>query len=38
MLHNSPGFYTYAVLERLKGWPAYKIEEGRFVFKLDKNK
>ncbi|GFP79257.1 rhamnogalacturonate lyase [Phtheirospermum japonicum] len=38
MLRGSPGFYSYAVLERLEGWPAFHIVEGRMVFQLDKNK
>lgn len=38
MLRDSPGFYTYAVLERLKGWPAFDIQEGRIVFNLQENK
>ncbi|KAL3838683.1 hypothetical protein ACJIZ3_023274 [Penstemon smallii] len=38
MLRGSPGFYTYTVLERLKGWPAFDMEEGRVVFKLQENK
>ncbi|GFQ06125.1 rhamnogalacturonate lyase [Phtheirospermum japonicum] len=38
MLRDSPGFYSYAVLERLKGWPAFDIQEGRIVFKLQENK
>ncbi|KAL1569705.1 rhamnogalacturonan endolyase [Salvia divinorum] len=38
MLRGSPGFYTYAVLERLNGWPSFLIQEGRIVFKLQENK
>ncbi|XP_057784021.1 uncharacterized protein LOC131001568 [Salvia miltiorrhiza] len=38
MLRGSPGFYTYVVLERLKGWPSFRIQEGRIVFKLQENK
>ncbi|GER34853.1 rhamnogalacturonate lyase family protein [Striga asiatica] len=38
MLRDSPGFYTYAVVERLKEWPAFDIQEGRFVLKLKDNK
>ncbi|KAL0367889.1 UNVERIFIED_CONTAM: hypothetical protein Scaly_1007800 [Sesamum calycinum] len=38
MLSGSPGFYSYAVLERLKGWPAFDIEGGRLVFKLQQDK
>ncbi|KAL1569708.1 rhamnogalacturonan endolyase [Salvia divinorum] len=37
MLRDSPGFYTYTVLERLKEWPAFLIQEGRIVFKLQEN-
>ncbi|KAL8047045.1 hypothetical protein ABFX02_08G212900 [Erythranthe guttata] len=37
MLKDSPGFYTYAVLERLPGWPFFYIQEGRVVFKLNEN-
>lgn len=38
MLRDSPGFYTYTVLERLKGWPAFDIQEARVAFKLRENK
>ncbi|XP_042019051.1 rhamnogalacturonate lyase-like [Salvia splendens] len=38
MLRGSPGFYTYAILERLEGWPSFLIQEGRIVFKLQENK
>ncbi|KAL0379042.1 UNVERIFIED_CONTAM: hypothetical protein Sradi_3209700 [Sesamum radiatum] len=38
MLRDSPGFYSYAVFERLKGWPAFDIQEARIVFKLDENR
>ncbi|KAK4417176.1 hypothetical protein Salat_2543200 [Sesamum alatum] len=38
MLRDSPGFYSYAVLERIKGWPAFDIQEARIVFKLQENK
>ncbi|KAL7143859.1 hypothetical protein ABFS83_08G220200 [Erythranthe nasuta] len=37
MLRDSPGFYSYTVLERLKGWPVFDLENGRMVFKLDGN-
>ncbi|KAL7143855.1 hypothetical protein ABFS83_08G219800 [Erythranthe nasuta] len=37
MLKDSPGFYTYVVLERLPGWPVFYIQEGRVLFKLDEN-
>ncbi|KAL0332828.1 UNVERIFIED_CONTAM: Copia protein [Sesamum calycinum] len=38
MLRDSPGFYSYAVLERLQGWPAFDIQEARIVFKLQENR
>ncbi|CAA0831221.1 Rhamnogalacturonate lyase family protein [Striga hermonthica] len=38
VLRDSPGYYSYAVLERLQGWPAFDILEGRIVFQLQKNK
>ncbi|KAL6560841.1 hypothetical protein OROHE_006018 [Orobanche hederae] len=38
MLRDSPGFYSYVVLERLQGWPAFNISEGRIVFQLQKDK
>ncbi|KAG8383630.1 hypothetical protein BUALT_Bualt04G0034000 [Buddleja alternifolia] len=38
MLRGSPGFYTYTMLERLRGWPAFYIQEGRIVLKLQENK
>ncbi|KAL0343024.1 UNVERIFIED_CONTAM: hypothetical protein Sangu_1189800, partial [Sesamum angustifolium] len=38
MLRDSPGFYSYAVLERLEGWPAFDIQEARIVFKLQENR
>ncbi|KAH6760094.1 Rhamnogalacturonate lyase family protein [Perilla frutescens var. frutescens] len=38
MLRDSPGFYTYTVLERLKEWPPFLIQEGRIVFKLQEDK
>ncbi|KAL8476326.1 hypothetical protein ACS0TY_028846 [Phlomoides rotata] len=38
MIRDSPGFYTYCVLERLKGWPEFLIQEGRIVLKLQENK
>ncbi|XP_073284587.1 uncharacterized protein [Primulina huaijiensis] len=37
MFRDSPGFYTYAVLEKLEGWPAFDIQEGRFLLKLQEN-
>ncbi|KZV49773.1 putative rhamnogalacturonate lyase B-like [Dorcoceras hygrometricum] len=38
MLRGVPGFYTYTVLEKQKGWPAFDIQIARVVFKLDENK
>ncbi|KAL6338972.1 hypothetical protein AAG906_024123 [Vitis piasezkii] len=34
MLSGSSGFYTYAIYERLKGWPGMFLWETRIVFKL----
>ncbi|KAL3845757.1 hypothetical protein ACJIZ3_003160 [Penstemon smallii] len=38
MLHGSSGFYTYAIYERLEGWPGFNLDETRIVFKLRKDK
>ncbi|ESQ35875.1 hypothetical protein EUTSA_v100070381mg, partial [Eutrema salsugineum] len=38
MLRNSSGFYTYAIFERLKGWPAVELDNIRLAFKLNKDK
>ncbi|XP_073142946.1 uncharacterized protein [Henckelia pumila] len=38
MLRGSSGFYTYAIYERLEGWPGFNLDETRVVFKLNKNK
>ncbi|CAN0872363.1 Rhamnogalacturonate lyase, partial [Linum grandiflorum] len=35
MRRGSPGFYTYAVVERLQGWPDTLMDQFRLVFKLD---
>ncbi|CAN1323254.1 Rhamnogalacturonate lyase [Linum perenne] len=35
MRRGSPGFYTYIVVERLKGWPDTFMDQLRLVFKLD---
>ncbi|XP_051140620.1 probable rhamnogalacturonate lyase B [Andrographis paniculata] len=37
MLRGGSGFYSYAIVERLKGWPGTSLTEGRIVFKLQKN-
>ncbi|KAA8546655.1 hypothetical protein F0562_003114 [Nyssa sinensis] len=34
MLRGSPGFYSYAIFERLEGWPDLSIYQGRIAFKL----
>ncbi|WZZ79931.1 probable rhamnogalacturonate lyase B [Brassica napus] len=38
VLRNSSGFYTYAIFERLQGWPAVEIDNIRLAIKLDKDK
>ncbi|KAK7275860.1 hypothetical protein RIF29_16986 [Crotalaria pallida] len=38
MLRNSSGFYSYAIFEHLKEWPAFNIPQIRIVFKLRKDK
>ncbi|CAN6542923.1 unnamed protein product [Malus baccata var. baccata] len=38
MLRNSSGFYTYAIYEHLKEWPAFNLTNTRTVFKLRKEK
>jgi len=38
MLQNSSGFYSYAIFERLQGWPAVELDNMRLVFKLNKKK
>ncbi|CAN4126821.1 unnamed protein product [Withania somnifera] len=37
MLRDTPGFYTYAIFERLEGWPLAYIENLRVVFKLQQD-
>ncbi|XP_047973030.1 rhamnogalacturonate lyase B-like isoform X2 [Salvia hispanica] len=37
VLRGVSGFYSYAIFEHLKGWPAVDIGEARIVFKLDEN-
>ncbi|KAG5529659.1 hypothetical protein RHGRI_030141 [Rhododendron griersonianum] len=34
MLRGSSGFYTYSIFERLEGFPAMTIDQGRVAFKL----
>ena len=38
VLRNSSGFYSYAIFERLKGWPAVELDNIRLVFKLNQDK
>lgn len=38
MLRNSSGFYTYAIYEHLKEWPAFNLDRFRVAFKLRKDK
>lgn len=37
MLRGVSGFYSYAIFEHMKGWPALKFEEARVAFKLKQN-
>ncbi|XP_057783987.1 probable rhamnogalacturonate lyase B isoform X3 [Salvia miltiorrhiza] len=37
MLRGCPGFYSYAIFERLQGWPDLHMSQGRIVFKLQQN-
>ncbi|KAG8383635.1 hypothetical protein BUALT_Bualt04G0034500 [Buddleja alternifolia] len=37
MLRGSYGFYSYAIVERFKGWPEMSMSQGRIVFKLQPN-
>ncbi|CAI9111390.1 OLC1v1011609C1 [Oldenlandia corymbosa var. corymbosa] len=37
MQSGQSGFYSYAIYERLEGWPALDIAETRIAFKLDQN-
>ncbi|KAK7282913.1 hypothetical protein RIF29_12031 [Crotalaria pallida] len=38
MLRGSSGFYSYAIYEHLKEWPAFNLDETRIAFKLRKDK
>ncbi|XP_057434879.1 probable rhamnogalacturonate lyase B isoform X2 [Lotus japonicus] len=38
MLSGSSGFYTYAIYEHLKEWPAFDLDNTRVAFKLRKDK
>ncbi|KAF5740132.1 rhamnogalacturonate lyase B-like isoform X1 [Tripterygium wilfordii] len=38
LLRNSSGFYTYAIFEHLKEWPAFSFGVARLVFILSKDK
>ncbi|CAN4106713.1 unnamed protein product [Withania somnifera] len=35
ILRGSSGFYSYAILERLEGWPDIDVCQGRIAFKLN---
>ncbi|XP_071914289.1 uncharacterized protein [Coffea arabica] len=35
LLRGHNGFYTYAIFERLEGWPALDVSQTRAVFKLE---
>ncbi|XP_060185168.1 rhamnogalacturonate lyase B-like [Lycium barbarum] len=37
MLRDTPGFYTYSILERLEGWPVSYIQNLRIVYKLQQD-
>ncbi|KAL9245597.1 hypothetical protein vseg_019228 [Gypsophila vaccaria] len=38
MLRGSSGFYSYAIFERLQGWPPLQIDQIRTVYKLENDK
>ncbi|KAJ4851073.1 hypothetical protein Tsubulata_009590 [Turnera subulata] len=38
MVRGSSGFYTYAIYEHLKGWPAFQLHNTRVAFKLRKER
>ncbi|XP_021832103.1 probable rhamnogalacturonate lyase B [Prunus avium] len=38
MLRGSSGFYSYAIYEHLREWPAFQLGETRIAFKLRKDK
>lgn len=38
MLSGSSGFYTYAIYEHLKEWPAFDLDNTRIAFKPRKDK
>ncbi|XP_055815237.1 probable rhamnogalacturonate lyase B [Solanum dulcamara] len=37
ILRDTPGFYTYSIVERLEGWPISYIQNIRLVFRLQTN-
>ncbi|KAL6518609.1 hypothetical protein OROGR_019111 [Orobanche gracilis] len=37
MIRGCSGFYSYAIFERLDGWPDVNLSQGRIVFKLQHN-
>jgi rhamnogalacturonan endolyase len=38
MLRGSSGFYTYAIYDHLKEWPAFDLDNTRVAFKPRKDK
>ncbi|CAI9112365.1 OLC1v1012811C1 [Oldenlandia corymbosa var. corymbosa] len=38
LLRGSPGFYAYAIYERLEGWPGLELIQTRLLFKLDRTR
>ncbi|KAL5559923.1 hypothetical protein UlMin_036134 [Ulmus minor] len=38
LLHDSCGFYSYGIYERLEGWPAFHLTNTRIAFKLREDK
>lgn len=38
MRRGSSGFYMYAIMERLQGWPDVDIDQIRIVLKLQNDK
>ncbi|KAG9455721.1 hypothetical protein H6P81_000229 [Aristolochia fimbriata] len=38
MLRDSPGFYSYAIYDRPRGWPGFRLSQTRLTFKLRPDK
>ncbi|XP_068649534.1 uncharacterized protein [Aristolochia californica] len=38
MLRGSSGFYSYAIYERVQGWPGFQLSQTRLTFKLREDK